>query len=291
MEEIINKIQEIQKWIKANKELPDFQNNDNKYMSFAVEMGNHLRYLMLVSASLRHEGQDGYNKEDAVIGGLFVRLYKLYDTLCFHVAENHGEIVQIFVRLIFETSKTLEYLIENGKTSIENFIFISYKATKEQYEDLLDKKFSRELSKIEQRILSNIERQFKEDKIDIKKLLKNKNWKLDGKVFKDRLKDKFAYSYVFASASSNVHGDWRDLIANHLIYKNGVYFPNLEHDSVDPRYICPMSIACLNALVKFLTWNNTDPDEFIISTAKELENLVRKFDADHERALQKAYQK
>ncbi len=289
MEIIIKKIEEIKKWIDINKTLPDFSDN-NDYMRFAVEIGNHVRYLMLVAASLRSENQRGYNKEDAVIAGLFVRLCKLYDTLCFNVARNQGEIVKIFIRLIFETSIKIEYLISSGRESIESFVFVSYKAIKEIYEDLQGKKKTRELIGIENRILFNIEQQFKEDDIDIDTLLKNRNWKLDGKTFKEILNDmdiQIMYSYIFSRGSSYVHGDWLDLRANHLVYENGMYLPQLEHDRVDPRYISPMSVACLRALCKFLEWNKSDPDEFIISTSKDLETLLRKFDADHEEALQK----
>ena len=294
MKEIINKIQKIKTWIDKNQGLSDFQKSNNKYMDFAVEIGNHIRYLMFISAGLIPEGKTGYNKQDAVIVGLFVRLCKLYDTLCLHVAENHGEIVQIFVRLIFETSIKIEYLIKNDKNPVENFIFTSYKATKEQYEDLLEKEKSRGLIEIEKRILLKIKGQLEEDEIDVTKLLKNKDWKLDAKTFKDILRElnfESAYSYIFGSGSSYVHGDWKDLRANHLRCKNGIYSPELKYDRVDPRYICPMSVVCLDTLVKLLVWNKSDPDKFIISIAKKLEELVRKFDADHEKVLQDAYNK
>lgn len=292
MEDIINEIQRIKQWVRDNSSLPDFKSNNNEYMKFAVEISNNVRYLMFVAASLISEGKDGYSKEDAVIVGLFVRLCKLYDTLCWHAAENHAEIVQIFVRLIFETSINLEYLLKNGKETTENFIFISYKATKENYEDLLKKKKSRELTGIEKRIMAKIERQIQEDEIDVERLLTNKNWKINGKSFKDILKElnfEGAYSYVFGNGSSYVHGDWKDLKASHLEYKNSLYYPKLGHDRVDPRYICPVSVICLDALVKFLEWNKSDPDSFITSTANEMNKLVRRFDAKHEEELQGAW--
>ncbi|MFH0772369.1 MAG: glycosyltransferase [Candidatus Omnitrophota bacterium] len=288
MEEIINKISDTKRWIDSNKILPDFKNN-NEYMNFAVEIGNHIRYLMIVSASLVSEKRDGYDKINAVIVGLFVRLYKLYDTLCFHIAENHGEIVQIFMRLIFETSITIEYLISKGKDSINNFIFISYKATKENYEDLQFKKSQRDLIPIEKRILNKIERQIKEDGINLEKLLKNKNWKLDNKSFKDILKElniEDGYSYTFGSGSSYVHGDWKDIRANHLKYEDNLYYPQIDHDIPDPRYICPLSIVCLRTLILFLKWNDSDPNKVIIETAEKLSGLVRNLDNKHEKDLQ-----
>jgi len=292
MEEIIKEVQRIKQWIIDNKTLPDFKKNNNEYMKFAVESSNNVRYLMFVAAGMISEGKDGYNREDAVIVGLFVRLCKLYDTLCWHAAENHAEIVQIFVRLIFESSINLEYLMTNGKKSIENFIFISYKATKENYEDLIKKKEGRELTGIEKRILAKIERQLQEDEVDIEKLCTNKNWRVDGKSFKNILKElnfEGAYSYIFGNGSSYVHGDWKDLKANHLDYKQEQYYPRLEHDRVDPRYLCPASVICLDALVEFLKWNKSDADNFVISTAIGMNSLIRNFDAQHEKDLQEAW--
>lgn len=288
MEEITKKIEEVRNWVSENQVLPRLKNN-NDYMEFAFELSNHIRYLMFVSASLLPQNQtNGYGKHSAVIVGLFIRVCKLYDALCYHVSENQGEIATIFSRLIFESYVKMRYLIKKGQESTNNFIFVSFQSTVDQYKDLVTKQAQRDLTPIEERILSKIEGQFDEIGIDKESLFSNKDWRLDGKSFKGLCKYldiEASYYFIFGAQSSFVHGDWYDIRAHHLTYRNDKYQPRIDHHSVDTRYICPISILCLDALIDFLKWNHSDPDNFVISTADAMGEIVYALDNHHEQIV------
>lgn len=287
-EEIITKLEEIGCWLKENESLESCKTN-NDFMRLAVGVSNHVRLLMVIASGMvPQEAFKGYDKENAVIVGHFVRLYKLYDSASFHVSKNHGEIAAIFTRLFFETNVRMAYLIKNGSASIQNFIFISYKSDKEILNDLLGKQSKRQLIPIEERILNGIRRRLKEDGIEETRLLSNKQWELDGKNFRKIMKDVDLgnkYAYMFGAQSSPVHGNWRDIRANHLIFEDGVYTPEWEYDSVDVRHITPLSIIATDAIVDFLSWNKTDPDGYVTKYARDVRNYAVRLDQHHERTL------
>ncbi len=287
-EEIIKKLEEIGQWLKENESIESCKTN-NDFMRLAVDVSNHVRFLMVIaSGMIPQETFKGYDKESAVIVGHFVRLYKLYDSASLHVSKNHGEIAAIFTRLFFETSTRMAYLIKKGSASIQNFIFISYQSDKEILNDILEKQSKRQLIPIEERILKGIRRRLQEDGIEEKRLLSNKQWKLDGKDFREIMKDVdlgHQYAYGFGSQSSPVHGNWRDIRAHHLTFKDAVYTPEWEYDSVDPRNITPLSVIATDAIGSFLSWNKTDSDGFVSKYAKDVGAYAIRLDQFHEKTL------
>jgi hypothetical protein len=285
MEEIKVRLFEIYKWISENKNRREFSSN-NEYMDFAFEIANRARYLVLVSASLTNDDLvNGMTRNRAAITGLMVRIFKLFDSLSMNVAKSRGEISAIFTRMIFETHVTMRYLIVNGDSSIDSFVKSSYKASIENYLDLKTKSEQRELTQIEKRIKTKIERKVSSDGFTIEELLENRNWKLDGKSMKQILSDigmNIEYHFVFGNMSSLVHGTWQDVKLNHLTEDNGLYFPKVEFDAVDPRYLNPMTIQSLVAAIEYLEWSNLDPDKLILEACQQLCDLTKEFDGIHE---------
>jgi len=285
VQDLIQKLEEAKAWAAANQSFDHLASNDD-YMSVAVALGNHVRFTMAISAASTPDPQlPGYDRAQAVIFGLFVRMYKLFDALCFHVSESHGEIATIFIRLILEARIRMRYLIAKGPESAADFIFVSYKSTKERLQDFPEKQNSWELLKIEERMLRHIRLQLEEADIDESELLRNTRWRHDGKTFKGlmqelRLED--WYPYLFAAQSSTVHGDWRDIRSHHVFRDGDYYKARLVHDNVDIRYLCPVSRPCLAAVREFLAWNKADPDGFVHDVATHLDDLAARLDAHHE---------
>jgi len=293
VDDTIRELLEVKEWINEKKILPD-KLTYNEYMHLAVEIGNKIRLLLLTTSGMipfpNPHTFKGYTKEEAVIVGLFVRIYKLYDALTYHVSKNQGEIATIFTRLIFESFARMSYLMGASRESFQNFILVSYKSTIENYKDLKSKKEKRELVPIEKRILRKIENRIKSDGLKIDELLVNKKWKHDGKTFKDVLSDigfEDFYHYVFGNQSSFIHGDWYDIKLHHIEQQDSLFRPNYDHISVDPRYILPISIVCLRVIISFLKWNNSDPDNFVTTVAEKLIEFTTALDVHHEAYIEK----
>ena len=292
MDKIMQNLSDIEAWIDFNSPPPVF-NTNTAYMKFAVEIMNRCMYLLKlgVCASPNTEtARRGYTKHRAIIVGHMVRLTKLYEGVLIHICSNHRELAHIFFRLIFETIIRMEYLItsKNKKKSCQSFIFTSYRPEKDMLQDLKSKAKQQPPSPIEKRMRKSITNWLQGDKITQKKLFKNKNWNLDNKNFRDIMKvfdlDSM-YSYLFGSASHQVHGDWLDIAYYHLQRDGRYYTPELSFTTPDPRATCPITHACLDSLLKYLRWNKSDPDNTIKSVVEKLIALNRALDEAHEDSL------
>ena len=257
-------------------------------MKLCVDIGNNLRYILLVSASLipGKKFNHQYNKYQAIILGLYVRIYKLYDSFCYHTSKSQVEISMIFLRLIYESSIKMQYLIKNDETSAKSFIFTSYKSHTEgiKYFKKLEKQ--RELATIEKRLLEKWRHQINEDSIAEETLLKNKIWKMDKKSFKDLMREfniDHLYPFAFGNSSSAVHGDWNDIKFHHINFSDGSYHPDLEYNRTEPGYITGVSINCLNKMNEFLKWNDADPDNAITWIIKPFLEFIISLDVYHEK--------
>lgn len=286
---VINKrILEINNWIQNNDPLPEM-NSESDFSRLAVDICNRVLYLLKVSASLCHRDSRGYSIDEAPIIGLFVRIYKLFDALTYHYCENHGEIVVLFKRPIFESYVTMKYLIKNGLESCKSYRMSSFASAKKHYKHISKKRENNtQLSPIEKRIMWKISNRLKENNFTFEELDQNKNWRIDGKSFKDLLRSlnffdsEIAYNFVYSSESSYIHGDWYDVKIMHLFEEKGEYFPKLEHDRVHVIYINPSMSLCLTAIIDFLEWAKTDPDSQIADITHLLKEFLYKFDLKHE---------
>lgn len=293
-DKIIENIEKIRTWIKDSPDPKTFKNN-NDFMRVYVQIMNYTLYLIRLSISLAKDEESskrGITKHRAIITGLVVRIAKLYEGFTKHIANRELELAAIFSRLIFETEVKLDYIItsKNKKKSIRSYILGSYKPEKEILLDLNLKSKSRKLIPIEKRIKSKVLSRLKKDGITQKELLNNTKWDIDGKSFRQLLKDlnrELQYAYIFGSMSHHVHGDWYEISLYHLEKDNGRYFPNLNYSTPDPRLVGPISGLILNCLTKYLKFTKTDSKKYISDVIDTLFSVCYGYDEYHERFLSK----
>jgi hypothetical protein len=293
-EKLIENLEKMRSWIKDSPDPSTFKNNDD-FMSVYVHIMNYTLYLLRLSISLAKDeesSQKGITKHRAIISGLVVRIAKLYEGFTNHIANRELELAAIFSRLIFETEVKLDYLItsKNKKKSIRSYILGSYKPEKEILLDLNSKAKSRKLIPIEKRIKRKVLSRLKEDGIKQSELLNNTKWDIDGKSFRQLLKDlnrELQYSYIFGGMSHHIHGDWYEISLYHLEKDNGRYFPNLSFGTPDPRIVGPISGLILNRLVEFLKFTKTDSQNYISNIINSLSSVCYGYDECHERFFSK----
>lgn len=287
--EIIQKIEKIDKHIDScylRNDILDF----NVLMDIGVELGNHIRSLILICTGLISEEElekdaVGYDLYNSVIVGHLVRIYKTYDQLVYFVAENKGEISSIFIRLIFESYAKMKYLILNGEESIKSFIECSFRSSIKQYKFIKKREKLRSLISIERRIIERIENRIELAGLSIDELLKKKNWDIDRRNFYSILEYlqkndqsgmnwSLGYSFIFGSGSSLIHGTWYDILTNHLELKNDKFFPKYSYDSVDPKYILPPSTIPVHACLDFIEWRGVDSEDYIKNILLKMKELL-----------------
>ena len=188
MDEIIQNLAKIERWIDDNTSRdPDF-NTDVEFMEFAVEIMNRCLYLLKVGTATVPDAEiasKGYTKHRAIIVGHMVRLTKLYEGALIHICRSQYELAAIFCRLILETAIKAEYLIKSKskRKSCRSFILASYKPEKEMLQDLKNEDKKRPLNRIGERIRRKIISRLRGDRISQTELMSNKIWNVDGKIF------------------------------------------------------------------------------------------------------------
>lgn len=292
MEKLLDNLDKIDNWLSSAPDPATFQNNDD-FMEFTVELMNRCLYVLRVGVSLAPNeavAYKGYSKQRAIIVGHMVRIVKLYEGLLIHISQSQFELAAIFMRLIFETTMRMNYLMKSKsqKKTIRSFVLASYKPEKEILEDLNSKASNRPLVQIEKRIKRKVEARLKQDGISIMELMSNRIWNVDGKDFRKILKDLgigMTYSYGFGSGSHFIHGDWHEISQHHVEREGRYYMPKLNYSVPDPRLACPLTTLCLETLLTYLKWSKSDPDGGVSPVVAKLLELNRAVDAAHENTL------
>lgn len=291
MEELVRNITSIRAWLDQAPDPESFTTEDSLMKHLVENVMPRSLYLVRTSVSLapsEKTATQGYTKHKAVILGHMVRVAKLYDGFCMHVAQRQLELAEIFIRLINETVVRMLYILKcgNQKRAIRSFILTSYKAERQSIKDLKSKKSQRPLIPIEKRMLRSMTRNIREDGITQKELLANKNWKVDGKDVASMLRhlgSEWQYSYGFGGSSRSIHGNWMDMKRRHLT-KNGAYYqPKPTFSDPDCRIAAPITIEVLDASLKCLQWSKADPDDFTRGLIVDFIKYIFSLDEYHEK--------
>lgn len=290
MKEVIGNIEEIRTWL-IQAPAPNTFISEDQLMKFLVEnIMSKSGYLLKISVALAPSEKAaaiGYTKHKAVILGHLVRLTKLYDGFCMHVAKRQTELAEVLMRAIYETSTRMLYLLKSGhqKKAIRSFILTSYRAEKRAIKVFRERQSERPLIPIEKRLLRSMMKNLREDGITFKELDSIRDWKVDGKdtaAMHHHLGNDHQYTYGFGGSSRSIHGNWVEMKYRHLIKSGAYYLPDLSFSDPDPRIVSPITIEVLNTSVEYLKWSKADSDNRVKDLIVDLIEYTFDLDAYHE---------
>ncbi len=274
MEKIISNLDSIKTWL--NEPIPTQLSSDDDYMRYIMELMSYAHYLIKVSASNAPNktiAERGYTKHRAIVAGHLVRLVKLYHGFVGHIGKEELELASVMVRLMYECIIKMEYFFKAKRSTFSSFILTSYRSEKETLQNLDIIKSQRPLMNIEKVIIRKIKNRLRKDNISLSRLHSIKNWKLDGKDFKQLLKSlnkEIDYPFIFGQGSSFIHGSWYEMSIHNLKRKGRYYVPNLEFSDTDPRVALPVTVGALQTASDFLKWNKSDPKKYVRSIIQAL---------------------
>ncbi len=169
----------------------------------------------------------------------------------------HGETVQALNRCIIESAVNLRYLLlKHDENLYERFVKNSLAAERELYEfiqeNINDK--AGETFYIEQSMLRSILDVCEQSGVAPEEIdTRAGNW---GGSVRDRLLaigyDWPAYTALERIPSHAIHGDWVDLLKNHLLRTSDGYELNYDHLETDGELLSPVSIFVLDAALEYL---------------------------------------
>lgn len=284
-------LSEIEKTELDFEAIAEFKSEDDftgLSVSLLVETGSYV----CVAASILLDDAKSWNRDQAVIGGHFVRLYKLISALLDQTCQHRREISFVLARMAFECIVNATFILKNYS---EELLF-SYRAYSLKHEKKLINRINNniknrngEMLPIEERMLKSINRSFKVSGIDPENVegKELKNW--GNKNIYEKAEDVGlgeAYLAAFGGPSHGIHGNWQDLLEYHLISdEDGNFSPNIEWRRPRPQVLNVVALHAAEASKNYAKWLGFPELDQFVDALSELQERVLALDSSHEKWL------
>lgn len=256
-----------------------------------VEVGSYvcIAYSLLPASTKR------WNRDQAIIGGNMVRLYKLICALLDQTCQRRRMTAFIFGRLAFETIVNIAYLIEFGSPELfDLYVQHSLKHERRLYDRIRENIAARggEELQIETRMLASIDRACRKSGVTISNIKASGAGNWGGKNLYEKAEAvglNYIYLGVFGGPSRNVHGSWADLMEYHLDYEDDEqlsFAPEPLWHRPRPQLLFTIARLTVPVVQRYFAHVTAEPDVF----ADELQDLAERIstaDSAHELFLQK----
>ncbi|MBL8015323.1 MAG: hypothetical protein JNK26_04005 [Candidatus Doudnabacteria bacterium] len=279
------------------KELKQFDSED-QFMFLAIELLKDIAKLSLYISNIVEFDNKGnqikWNKIRAAYGGLLIRISKLQISFIKTLCEHDMYIATIIMRCLSDSLITLLFLLVSDSETVEEYIKHSLNTEKE----LLDKiqqnaKGRGQDTPIELRMRRSIEKSFKASEVDINTFRvigkkEFKAWKPSPYDRANSIKMSEEYFVLVSLPSHSIHGNWQDLLNNHLEYYPDGFLPNLEKSRPRPQPVVAMGILSIKVNTKYLEKfvPNSNDKNTILTCLKDLKESLIALDNQHELYLQ-----
>jgi hypothetical protein len=266
--------------------------HEGQFMKLTVELTKEVgSYIVIASQILGSNGL--WSREQAAIGGNFVRLYKLFSALLDQTCQHRRETTFILSRLAFETIVTTRFLIQEfSEELIKSYIQHSLAHEQRLYQTIQKNITARSglIIPIEDRMIKSIERSFKVSGIDINQMPNKKERSWGGKNLLEKAKTigiDEAYLAMFGGPSHDIHGSWMDLCANHLNTEEEGYFSsNMDWGTPRPQILLTICLISLDAIADFIHFMGGDEAlNFISNKLNDIQNRLLLLNGAHEAYL------
>jgi hypothetical protein len=253
-----------------------------------IEVGS---YVCVIGNAMPFETKT-WNKDQAVLGGHLVRLYKLISGMLDQTCQHRREISFMLARMAFECIVNLSFLLKNYHPELlSSYMKYSLKHEKKLMRTINDNIKNRDGEKhpIEERMLKSIESTFeisgiKPEDINAKEL---RNW--GNKNIYEKAEDVGlgeAYLGAFGGPSHGIHGNWHDLLEHHLEKNSDNSFsPDFEWHNPRPQYLIVIALQTAEVLKQYINWLDYKEPKSMVEDLNEFQNRVLTLDSFHEEWL------
>jgi hypothetical protein len=267
--------------------------SEKDFVGLSIDVLIEVGSFVCVAANLYPLDRKQWNRDEAILGGHLVRLYKLISAMLDQTTQFRRETTHIFARLAFECIINLRYLIKHASSELFNsYIDYSLKHEKKLRTKILENIKARGGTKlnIESRMLSSIDKSFKISGVSPDNMTHQepKNWGNKNIYEKaDDLGLTDAYLATFGGGSHSIHGNWQDLLEFHLItnHDDCTFRANIDWHPPRPQILNALSLHATQAIIDYVKWLDPKSSDNIVKALKELEDRILLLDKLHERFL------
>lgn len=289
-----NQLDEIDRAVPAIDVLRTAE-NEGPFVGAAVDLMVETGSYVCVAAHIYPSGQAGWSRNQAIVGGHVVRLFKLIDALLDQTCKHRRETSMVFARLAFETIVNLVFLCKNCTEDVfASYIQYSMRHEKKLFDRIHSNITARdgEVLPIEQRMINSIEKKADVSGISISDASSStpQNWA--GKNLFEKAKAvgfEQAYLAVFGGGSHTVHGNWMDMLEYHLRVEDDMFHPDGEWSPPRPQILLALAKLSVEALVSYFDYlGHLDARKIMDEILSDLWQRIREVDELHETYLQKS---
>jgi Family of unknown function (DUF5677) len=208
--------------------------SEEDFTGLSVDLLVEVGAFVCIAASLLPGDTKRWTRDQAIVAGNIVRLYKLISALLDQTCQKRRETTFIFARLAFETIVNVQYLVKFATPDL----FASYIRYSLRHEKRLHDRIRANIAArggeelpIERRMLASIDRTARTSGVSLSEVSATggKNW--GGKNLFERATAvglETAYLAAFGGGSHSVHGNWMDLLEYHIDSVDDGFGPQLE---------------------------------------------------------------
>lgn len=271
--------------------------SEDDFMNLAVELLKEVGIITTVNAcTFRFDENNNprrWSRNEAISGGLMVRITKLQSSFLDQVCQKRMESAMILFRCIGESLINIHYLLRNESNELYNkFIEYSLREEKRLLNNINDNisKRGSELP-IEKRMKKSINRAFQTSNFKPEDVDEKNREPWEENIYK-RAKSVGlgnVYSAILSLPSHYIHGNWQDLISNHLEFENGEFSPNPDWNMPRPQPLLALCVLSIEANKLYVDKTLPDcPDrKKIIEMLDDINSRAKIVDSFHEKFLQK----
>jgi hypothetical protein len=196
--------------------------HEEDFTALAFDLLREVTSHVCVAASLLPGDKKAWSRNEAIIGGLLVRLFKMLCAVLDQTGQRRRETAFIFARLAFECIVNIRYLVAVGSQAMFD-AYVAYSLRHERR--LLDEIHANIEARgglplpIESRMLRSIENAFAMSGLASKQVTSAVCTPWKSTTLFERAKHvglEKAYLPMVGGPSHSVHGNWQDLLEYHL---------------------------------------------------------------------------
>ena len=262
----------------------------NEFSCLGVELSKELACVATIIVCSRLKEEECFERNDAIIYALAIRLNKLYSSMLENYCNNKAEIVKILERCFFDSYIDLLCLTkETNNEKFDNFVKHSLNQDYTFYKNIEKNIKERGYEKpIEKRMKKSIQNYFKLSNLNMDNYsYKGNSW------FCKNVYERFEYCGreklydAYRMSSHSVHGGWVDLCMFNLKKVDNGFFINPDFTDVDIRSIAPISLIYIEAITSFIKYMfPIDLVDEIQIRLEDIENRLILLNETHEKFLQ-----
>jgi hypothetical protein len=254
-----------------------------------IEVGS---FICVAANLLPYEGR--WSRNEAVLGGHVVRLYKLISALLDQICQRRREITFIIARLAFECIVNLRFLLRHADDPSVFHSYVTYSMRNERrLQDKIEERIAAREGRVlpvETRMLNSIAKVANASGVRIEDVSASRPREWADKNLFERAEAVGlgeAYLGAFRGPSASVHGNWMDLLEFQLdtAHDEGTFAPSFEWRNPRPQIAQTIAHLATEAARAYFRHLGGGSLELIDERFDELSNRILEAMKAHEAYL------